>query len=224
MQYTKTIVCFANSRKTSGRCVAGKTVSGNAPGPWFRPVSARATHEISLEERRYQDGSDPQLLDVLMIPCEAPQPLPYQPENHLIDADYYWEREGSLSFTDVDGWLDQPAILWGSGHSGYAFENNRIPEGTAAQHSLYLIRVDSLNILVGPKSADYPKRIVRGQFHFAGVRYCLSVTDPAIEASYLARDNGTYTIRRPALCVSLGDPYQGYFYKLIAAVLHAGRF
>jgi hypothetical protein len=29
---------------------------------------------------------------------------------------------------------------------------------------------------------------------------------------------------RPVLCISLGDPYQGDFYKLIAAVLYKERF
>jgi len=59
MTYTKTILCLANSRKTSGRCIAGKEWNNGNPGSWFRPVSSRATHEISEEERRFQSGQDP---------------------------------------------------------------------------------------------------------------------------------------------------------------------
>lgn len=224
MKYMKTIICLANSRKTSGRCIAGKELVSGQPGPWFRPVSSRPTHEISLDERRYQDGRDPELLDILTVPCEAPRPLPHQVENHLIDADYYWQQQGTLSFTDIDRWLDTPTTLWDSSYSGYAFTNNRVPETVSAPHSLYLIRIDQLDLLVGPKSAEYPKRIVRGELTYRRLQYCLAVTDPVIEASYLSRLDGRYTLTAPVLCVSLGDAFQGYFYKLIAAVLHDERF
>ncbi len=96
MNYMKTIVCFANSRKTSGRCVAGKEWSNGTPGSWLRPVSARTSHEISEEERRYQDGRDPQVLEILSIPCLVHQPLSHQRENHVLDDGYYWIRNGNL--------------------------------------------------------------------------------------------------------------------------------
>ena len=50
------------------------------------------------------------------------------------------------------------------------------------------------------------------------------MTDPQVEADYLARPDGRYTLNTPVLAVSLGDPFQGFFYKLIAAVLYDGRF
>ena len=57
------IVCLANSRKLSGRCVAGKLLDGS--GQWIRPVSAREHEEVSLDERRYDNGEDPVLRDVV---------------------------------------------------------------------------------------------------------------------------------------------------------------
>jgi len=51
------IVCLANSRKISGRCIAGKKISENK---WMRPVSNRESEEISEEERRYENGQMPQ--------------------------------------------------------------------------------------------------------------------------------------------------------------------
>ena len=224
MTYTRTMLCLANSRKTSGRCIAGKEWNDGNPGSWFRPVSSRATHEISEEERRFQNGQDPKLLDVISIPCSKPQPSPYQGENHLIDPEYYWERIGSVTWHDLDPWLDHPASLWNNGESSYAFLNNRVQESYAGGTSLYLVAVESLEVLVGPKSEQYPKRIVRGQFNYRDVLYRMSITDPEVERSLLEKADGRYVIQNPRLCVSLGDPFQGYFYKLIAAVLFEGRF
>ena len=224
MPYSRTFVCFANSRKTSGRCVAGKELINGQPAGWIRPVSSRPTHEISIDERRYQDGRDPDLLHVVSVQFLAAQALPHQPENHLIDDGYYWSQQGTLDFRNIDPWLDTPTTLWDAGYSGYAFTNNRVPDTVASPASLYLIRVPSLTLVVGAKSADYPKRIVRGEFTHGRWPYCLAVTDPHVEAAYLARPDGRYTLDEPVLAVSLGDPFQGYFYKLIAAVLYDGRF
>ena len=224
MAYTKTVVCLANSRKTAGRCIAGKEWNDGNPGGWFRPVSSRTTHEISEEERRFQNGQDPKLLDIVSIPCSQPQPSPYQGENHLIDPGYYWQKVGSLTWGDIESCLDHPVSLWGNGESSYAFLNNRVQDGYTGGTSLYLVAVDSLEALVGPKSEQYPKRIVRGQFTYRDVQYRMSVTDPAVERAFLERGDGRYIIQNPRLCISLGDPFQGYFYKLIAAVLFEERF
>ena len=143
MAYTKTVVCLANSRKTAGRCIAGKEWNDGNPGGWFRPVSSRTTHEISEEERRFQNGQDPKLLDIISIPCSQPQPAPYQGENHRIDPGYYWEKVGSLTWGDLEPYLDHPASLWANGESSYAFLNNRVQDGYTGGTSLYLVAVDS---------------------------------------------------------------------------------
>lgn len=226
MNYVKTIVCFANSRKTAGRCIAGKEWQNGKPGEWVRPVSSRPTHEVSEEERRYENGHDPQLLDILRVPCDAHQPLPHQCENHVIDPGYYWAKHEHLSWSDIHGWLDNPVDLWGLGQSSYAGLNNRVAVGQEDGTSLYLVSAERLRLLVGRKAPEYPdsKRAVRGEFVYRGATYRMDVTDPVVERNFLARDDGQYDISSPVLCISLGDPYQGYFYKLIAAVLFPERF
>lgn len=156
MKYGKTIVCFANSRKTSGRCIAGKEWRNGMPGEWVRPVSRRTTHEISEEERKYEDGRDPQLLDVILVPCESHQPLPHQRENHVIDSGCRWTSKGTLAWKNISGWLDQPQTLWGTGQGSYSGLNNRVAIGHEDGSSLYLIAVERLRLLVGRKAPEYP--------------------------------------------------------------------
>jgi len=89
VNYTKTIVCLANSRKPpSGRCIAGKEILESGYGGWIRPVSARPSAEVSEEERRYKDGRDPRVLDIIVVPMIAPAPSLHQTENHIIDGGY----------------------------------------------------------------------------------------------------------------------------------------
>lgn len=226
MNYVRNIVCLANSRKTSGRCIVGKELKDGKIGQWIRPVSTRATHEISEGERRYQDGHDPQLLDIIKIPLNRPHPLAHQQENHVIDPECYWEKQGSMLFQDIKTGIDNPKIIWGIGQSSYSGLNNRVAIGQADGISLYLIFVDCLELIVGRKAPEYSdsKRAVRADFEYRNNRYRIDVTDPVIEKNYLSKGDGKYEIMQPLLCISLGDPYEGYYYKLIAAVLWEERF
>jgi hypothetical protein len=69
MAEIRRIVCFASSRKVSGRCIAGKDIES---GQWLRPVSARPSGEISEKERRYEDGTQAHVLDLIDIPVLGP--------------------------------------------------------------------------------------------------------------------------------------------------------
>ena len=72
--YEKTIVCLANSRKPSRRCLAGKTYENGRVGEWVRPVSSRPNQEISNCDREYdvagrmegvlQRGASPKISDL----------------------------------------------------------------------------------------------------------------------------------------------------------------
>ena len=65
----KRIVCLANSRKMSGRCIAGKELlEDGRVGGWIRPVSDREDEEVSEFERQYDDGAEPRILDVIDVP------------------------------------------------------------------------------------------------------------------------------------------------------------
>lgn len=222
----KRIVCLANSRKLAGRCIAGREWSqAQGAGSWVRPVSARENQEVSEYERQYEDGSDPRVLDIINIPVLGPQPENYQTENWLLDPTYYWEKTGAFSPRDIPKLLDLIAPLWIDGQSTFHGRNDRISLESAdsVSDSLRLIHVKWLNLAVfspGEAFGD-SKRRVQGQFTHASTEYRLWVTDPEYERAYLAKPDGVYSIGGCYLTISLGEPYEGAFYKLIAAIIRA---
>lgn len=142
MRHKKTILCLANSRKPpSGRCVAGREIHSAGFGAWISPVSARSTQEISEEERRYEDGTDPKVLDIVTIEMIRPVPQLHQQENHLIDDSYYWMKQDTVSWDDLQIAVEDPnGSLWINGFSSSHGINDCIPEDRLSwiTRSLYL--------------------------------------------------------------------------------------
>lgn len=198
------------------------------PGAWVRPVSGREKEEVSEEERQYQDGSDPKVLDVIDIPLIRHHPHGCQTENWLLDGEYYWAKVGAIGWIELQRYVEDPAILWINGRSTYHGTNDEIlrDEADLLPNSLVLILVSSVVLTVFAPSAAFgnPKRAVQAEFHHRGIRYALKVTDPVIEREYKARDNGSYQIDECCICISLGEPMQktnGVWcrYKLVAAII-----
>lgn len=224
----KQIVCLANSRKTSGRCIAGKELRLESPGPWIRPISARSSEEVSEYERQYQDGSDPQVLDIINVPLLSAKPNAYQPENWLLDPESYWEKTGRLNWHDLKPLADDPTTLWENSSSSTRGRNDRVPSSNAVHSgcSLYFLYVDDLKLRVFAPGIDFGnrKRRVQAVFTYGSASYELWVTDPIFERQYLAGSDGEFPIGECYLSVSLGEPYDdGYCYKFVAAIITSER-
>lgn len=224
---TKRIICLANSRKLSGRCIAGQELVDNGPGPWVRPVSAREHEEVSEREREYQNGQDPQVLDVIDVPLVEPRPRTFQSENWLLDDGHYWTRVDRLEPNDLAVHVDNVGPLWLNVGSTRAGTNDEIPVDLAngLTSSLTLVHVPSLRIAVFSPGAAWgnPKRRVQARFELGGDDYGLWITDPIYERRFLSQNDGEYALGPSYLTVSLGEPYGGYVYKLVAAVIEATR-
>ena len=219
----KRIVCLANSRKNAGRCVAGKEMSDDAkPGNWIRPVSSRENEAVSEDERSYPDGNDPEVLDIIELSLLIPKPKGYQQENWLLNPSLQWRKAGRLGWDDLSQLAEPEAPLWTNGFHSRSGENDQVPEDIAAAHdtSLRLVQVDDLTVTISepPRpSANYP--ILRGRFTHCNEVYCFRITDPISESGSVDLPCGEYPVGERYLTVSLGEPFEGNAYKLIAAII-----
>jgi hypothetical protein len=86
--------------------------------------------------------------------------------------------------------------------------------------SLLFIRPEKVCITVD-EGQNLLKR-VRSRFTFVGEEYWFPVTDPLIENRYVDENVGEYPIDRKDLyfTVSIGEPYEGYCYKLVAGIIN----
>lgn len=219
------IVCLANSRKRCGRCIAGKIVGDQHQPRWVRPVSERPDQELSERERLYADATEPELLDLMEIPLKAHRPAAHQSENWLLDSQVRWVRKGRVSWNELFSLADCPRVLWKNGDSSFRGLNDRVrlADVYALSCSLYFLHLHRIRLRVFALGENPVKRErrVQGAFRFQGVNYRFWVTDPAIEAEYLARPDAEYGIGECYVTVSLSEPFLGHCYKLIAAVITA---
>ncbi|WP_236594735.1 dual OB domain-containing protein [Saccharothrix sp. 6-C] len=218
----KELLCLANSRKHNGRCIAGiEFVGGHAK--WVRPVSDRSGHEVSEAERQLQGGAEPQVLDVIAVPLIKPQPAGFQRENWLLEPTSTWHRVRRATWRELQILEQQPTSLWINGHQTSAGVNDRVPIELEDEvvDSLKLIRVESATIEVKAAfwTAKDQEPTVRARFRHAGSEYALRVTDPVYQDKFRSDGIGKYRLGECFLTVSLGEPFNGHFYKLVAAIV-----
>lgn len=180
-----------------------------------------------MDEQRFEDGSIPQLLDIIDIPMLEARPDGCQQENWLLDPEYYWTRVRQFPESDLDQLLDRVEELWFDGESTRNGLNDHIPLSVAdaLESSLRFVHVNRLVLSV---SAPYTlfgdsSLRVKGEFCYAGTRYRLSVTDQVVEGHYRKKGDGKYKLGACYLTISLGEPHDGARYKLIAAIIPADR-
>jgi len=176
----KEIVCLANSRKYSGRCVAGKELLGDQIGRWVRPVSNCETGELSIKETSYGNGKPPELLDVIAITLSRHDPHSYQTENYIVGKGL-WIRKQQLSLSLLPKLCDHVDSLWINGYHSNNGLNDRISEEIVKERvrsSLLFIKPDKASITV-EEGPNLLKR-VRSRFRFAGEEYWLPVLLPLV--------------------------------------------
>ena len=213
--YTKTLGVLANSCKHNGRCVAGKELSANQLGAWVRPTSNHPNGELHAFDQRLVGGGQLALLDVVDVPLSLPAPNGFQSENHQLAPGTSWVKRGRLDWAALGQAVDLCETLWLNGYSSGGGGNDRVPAERVAE-------LDSSLLLIGPLCVDLHVlgNRVRARFVHRGTVYNLSVTDPLIKAFYAQLADGWYRLDEVFLCVSLAPVWNGYAYKLAAAIIH----
>lgn len=226
MPYVRRIVCLANSFKIGGSCIAGREVLGNGKyGGWIRPVSARATAEVSSSESRYRNNTSPKLLDIIDVPFLNTAPRNHQTENQVIDAKTSWVKKGELPWVDLEQLRERPESLWiNSDHTSTgAFNCISQAEAATLHDSLVLIKKSTFTVEIGSKTwNEKTTKTYRGKFSYKGVDYSLSLTDPVAIAAFAAKEEGDYEVNNVYLCISLTEPWEkdnNRCHKLVAAVI-----
>jgi len=220
---TLRIICLANSRKLGGRCVAGIRVDG---GGWVRPVSKLPDGTLNAAQYTLDDGSVPQLLDIMEIGVDGPRPADRQPENWLIDG-MPWRllrRPGTEEEISViwDHVIEDPLLFGNRG--------DRVPENQDVEYSLALVKVRGLRWRITTNIRG--ERQTRTLFTLGDVQYDLVVTDCVIEQNLNGLGYGIHPVnsapgftpkQEVLLTISLGEPLEGYCYKLVAGVIPLPR-
>jgi len=216
--HTATFVCLANSRKHNGRCLAGRALHNGTYSKWIRPVTKHLAEELQGNEHCLQSGKDAAILDLIEIKLREPKGRLHQQENWLIDTSVPLKKNGSMDLEEVAKLVDAPETLWGTGTSTKNGKNNCVPISEINTHhsSLYLIEVSNFKVEI---RNSFGKRNMRGVFSFGGHEYKLSITDNGFEEKFVDKPLGDFEIEKTLLTISLGEHYEGNFYKLIAGII-----
>lgn len=154
-----------------------------------------------------------------------PHPQPHQPENWLID-NVPWQlisRPASYNAIDIlQPHIESGPLLFGNTSDRVSFES--LCQNPASS-SLALIIPANLNWQVTTSFTG--KRQIRAQFSLSGALYNLVVTDPLWEKRLSSLKIGLHPLSAAGVLkdekilftISLGEPHQGYCYKLVAAVI-----
>jgi len=228
MAELKHIVCLANSRKHQGRCIAGIELIDGRPVQWVRPIGTRIRSEIFDEERRYADGSDPKLLDIVEIAVREPAGERPQVENWCVDPTRPWRRVGRLHWEYLAHLALPAEPLWltddRSTHSG---KLDRVSESAARSmlRSLRLIQVERITFKILRPGHDFgngqPR--IQGSFRYLGHDYALWLTDPVMESEVFQRREPLCSYGPAYLTISLAESWRGYCHKVVAAVIEPAR-
>lgn len=212
------LICLANSNKTGGRCIAGKTLGG-IPA-WIRPVSDRENEEVYWSEQRCQDGTDTRVLDIIDIPLLNHRPSPPQTENWLLEPGSPWQRVGAVSWDDLASIADAPPDVWvPRGDPRSAHDRVAAMDAPVWDQSLYLLHLRDLSLEMGV-SPFTGRRTVRAEFSYRRLSYDLSLTDTRVREEYRRKELGSYKVGECFATVSLAKPFtDGYCYKVVAGLM-----
>jgi hypothetical protein len=218
-------ICLANSKKYQKRCVAGIELTDSARAGyrydivrlpdgnprWIRPVSTDVHGEIPALLVNHIS-----LFDIVAVNVTRPFPQGYQSENVLFDD------QDQLAVVDriekhkalVEKLLtpDQPWLFGNPDRALSCEAVNRL------DHSLLFIKPANVRVYETPPASGHPQ--IRAEFVYQAVRYDLPVTDIGFSSRFYQDPHLLAGAGHIYFTISLGNEYEGRFYKLVAGILY----
>lgn len=212
------MVLLAKSKKFHNYCVACGDVKTKE---LVRLVTDDASihHAVKPQDLMYEDNREAEIGDIIDVTVIGALPEKHQPENILMDTQYYLEEcKGIPRINLLDYVTDDDFVFFNTDKKICESELERIRE----VHSLQLIRPHMAEVTVkywpnGPA--------VTMSFTYKGNRYkYLKVTDESFCNRMLDEADGfdrNFQIGNILLLISLGEVYinDNCRYKLIASVI-----
>ncbi|MDD3417159.1 MAG: hypothetical protein PHY47_24715 [Lachnospiraceae bacterium] len=202
------VAVLTKSSKFGNYCVAGINL---ASGEFVRLVTEDDTIHGALTFRdiMYEDGSCMQEMDIVKVEIKGRDNNLLQPENVVIDRDYYLDKAGTFSISELVDICPNSIGRTIFGNTGcYVHESDIESVGK----SLTLIRVSDFVVHQRINAEGRPK--AKASFNYNGYIYDnMPITDP----NYYGAENGT-EVDDAILVVSIGSPYGDKHYKFVAAV------
>jgi hypothetical protein len=176
---------------------------------WVRLVGGAHGAALTLEQMVYTNSfGSYKVKPLLRITMNIGQhvPLQFQPENYIFLPDWVQMPGYSVKPHELSMYADAPPDnLWGLGDR---VADTAIRTGIfEVQQSLYLLKVDDLAL---HRREDGKQRVI---FTYNEIEYDLSGTDP----NYDSYEDGRL-VPNGYLCISLGEEFHGYHYKIVATI------
>jgi hypothetical protein len=110
---------------------------------------------------------------------------------------------------------DQRSSIFGN--RGKAISQESI---VGLNHSLILIKANQFKAFTKIQIERPGKPQTRISFEYNGTEYDLPITDPVFRDHYAENKNTLKGVNQVYLCVSLGIPWEGWYYKLAAGIMY----
>ena len=214
----KRVIILTKSDKNGGYCVAGIDVN---TGNFIRLVSEDENSNYALsdndliydDERTYVEP-----MDIVNVQLKGKQNSWYQPENYIINDEYYFLKVGTASKNELRDYLMEEEYIF---YNSQNYIDNIELRNQLEKYSLVLFRVDELKMW---RDKFKNGRII-ASFIYNNEEYrFIKITDHILTEKYydevVSCDPRPYTLYNPILIMSLAPQYiNGKHYKLIANII-----
>lgn len=226
--FTKSILVLANSMKKGGRCVAGIEVTprdGNEYdlGKWIRPIDPTQPEGTIPYQRTLIGTRELKPLDCIKIQFSGSSNDPYHPEDMEIVTTEKWQQDGHFTNQIFDTLPDDSGDLWGADTAA-----NRRVQPREGIKTLRLIKPSgACHVTAFREDAPWGVKH-RRLLHILhrGHTHQFSIDDPDFSRRHDLSPSavGDRHVRidldpaRLIVIASLTKPFQGFQYKIAAAI------